>query len=363
MKRPDVSVVIVSYNTRELTLRCLRELVDSRTPQVRFDITVVDNASADGSADAIAERFPEVRLLRLSENVGWGRGVNRGAVASDGEYILLLNPDAAPVGTPVAELFTFARQRPEHRIYTGRTLHSDGTDDHYSCWGLPSLWSYVTFATGLSTVFSRHGWANPEGLPDYDRRSVREVPAVTGCFLLIERDLFNRLGGFDPVYFLYSDDIDLCARAARLGARPVLDPDAAVIHVGGASSSSEGQRMKILRGKATYVRLHWSPARARLGVGLLVAGVGLRALGRTLLGTDRSRGVNWATVWRERRTWAAGWPPCDEPRPPHDPAAATPDAAPRPSEVDQSLAHPVSPGTDRTAAVPGARPGPTVPSA
>lgn len=331
MSRPHVSVVIVSYNTRELTLRCLRELIASRTPEARFDITVVDNASSDGSAEAIAEHFPEVRLLRLSENVGWGRGVNRGAVASDGEYLLLLNPDTVPVGPLVADLLTFARQRPGHGIYTGRTLRADGTDDNYSCWGLPSLWSQVTFATGLSAVFSRFHWANPEGLPGYDRRSIREVPAVSGCLMLIERGLFYRLGGFDPQFFLYSDDIDLSARAVALGARPLLYPGAAAIHVGGASSSSEGQRVMILRGKATYLRRHWSAPRARLGIGLLIAGVGLRALGKTLLGARRARGVDWVAIWRQRRAWAAGWPPVDEPRPPQGPRSAAPRSMAPPS--------------------------------
>nr|WP_221381628.1 glycosyltransferase family 2 protein [Actinoplanes polyasparticus] len=314
MSRPDLSVVIVSYNTRELTLDGLKKLIDSRTGAVDFDVTVVDNASADDSADAIAEAFPEVRLVRLTENVGWGRGVNRGVVASRGRYVLLLNPDAAPVGHPVDELFRFARQHPHHGIYTGRTLHADGTDDMYCCWGLPSLRSYVGFATGLGSVI---GWFNPERLPGYDRKSVREVPAVSGCCMLVERDLFDRLGGFDPIYFLYSDDIDLCARAAALGARPVVVPSASVIHVGGASSSSEGQRIKILRGKATYVRRHWSPTRARVGLGLLTAGVGLRAVGTTVLGRGRSRSADWTVIWRERRTWRAGWPEVDEPRPPH----------------------------------------------
>ncbi|WP_410814237.1 glycosyltransferase family 2 protein [Micromonospora sp. 067-2] len=355
MSRPDVSVVIVSYNTRDLTLRCLGELIDSRTPDVRFDITVVDNASLDGSADAIAEHFPEVRLIRLAENVGWGRGVNRGAVGSDGDYLLLLNPDTVPVGHPVTDLLTFARRQPGHRVYTGRTLHVDGTDDGYSCWGLPSLWSHVTFATGLSTVFSRYHWANPEGLPRYDRRSARDVPAVSGCLLLIERDLFYQLGGFDPQFFLYSDDIDLAARATALGARPVLTPDAAVIHVGGASSSSEGQRVNILRGKATYVRRHWSAPRARLGIGLLAAGVGLRAVGRTLLAAERAGSVDWVSIWRQRHVWSAGWPPVDEPRPPQAPSDVAPAPTASPPSVDRPAPHPADPPADRASAV--GRPG------
>jgi N-acetylglucosaminyl-diphospho-decaprenol L-rhamnosyltransferase len=314
---PDVSVVIVSYNTVELTLRCLRQLLDSRTDDISFDVVVVDNASADGSADAIAERFPEVRLIRLAVNVGWGRAVNRGVVASSGRHVLFLNPDAAPAGHPVAELARFARQHPEHGIYAGRTLHPDGTDDMYCCWGLPSLRGYLGFATGLSTAFPNNSWINPEDLPGYDRRTVREVPAVSGCCMLVDRKLFNELGGFDPVFFLYSDDIDLCARAAVLGARPVVVPGAAVVHVGGASSSSEGQRIKILRGKATYVRRHWSRPRAQLALTLMKAGVGLRAAGKTVLRRERARGVDWPAVWRERRTWSAGWPAVDEPRPPH----------------------------------------------
>lgn len=306
MTPPDVTVIVVSYNTSALTERCVKALHDSTAAH---EIVVVDNASSDGSADAIAASFPEVRLLRLPENVGWGRGVNRGAALAAGRYLLFFNPDAEPVGDAVADLVAFADAHPGHGLYTGRTLTADGADDRYSCWGLPSVWSYVAFATGLSTAFPDKPWANPEGLPRYDRRSVAEVPAISGCAMLIERDLFRRLGGFDPRYFLYSEDIDLCVRARALGARPLVTPDVAVRHVGGASSSPAGQRVKILRGKATYVRAHWSPWRARIGIALLKGGVGLRALGKAVLGRDRSRGVDWTLVWRERSAWAAGWPP------------------------------------------------------
>ncbi|MFV2106831.1 glycosyltransferase family 2 protein [Micromonospora sp. LOL_015] len=315
MSRPDVSVVIVSYNTSQLIVRCLTELYAILTPDVTAEVVVVDNASTDGSADTIADRFPQVRLVRLTENVGFGRGINRGAAVSTGRYLLCLNPDTVPVGHPVTELVTFADRHPGHGLYTGRTLHPDGTDDNYSCWGTPTVWSIFGFASGLSTVFRGRAWADPEALPGYDRQSVREVPALSGCMLLIERELFGRLGGFDPQYFLYSEDIDLSTRARALGARPVLTPSAQVVHLVGASSSSEGQRIRILRGKATYVRRHWSPLRSWTAVRLLVAGVGLRAVGKTLLGRDRSRGVDWIEVWRSRRDWAAGYPPVEEDRP------------------------------------------------
>jgi len=320
MNQPDVSVIIVSYNTRTHVERCLTELFASLTADVSVEVTVVDNASDDDSADTVAELFPQVRLIRLTENVGWGRGINRGAMASSGRYLLFLNPDTVPVGHPVSELMTFADRNPGHGLYTGRTLHPDGTDDNFSCWGIPSLWSTFGFASGLATAFRGRSWADPEGLPGYDRRSVREVPAISGCMMLVDRTLFGRVGGFDPQFFLYSEDIDLSMRARAAGARPVVTPDATVVHIGGASSSSEGQRIKILRGKATFIRRHWSPLRARIGVGLLVTGVGLRAIGRILLGRERSRDVDWVTVWRERATWAAGWPPVAEVRPSAVPA-------------------------------------------
>ncbi|MDG4764262.1 glycosyltransferase family 2 protein [Solwaraspora sp. WMMD406] len=325
MNRPDVSIILVSYNTAELIQRCLTELYASLTPEVTAEVVVVDNASGDGSADAVAANFPQVRLLRLTENVGFGRGINRGAMASSGRYLLFLNPDTVPVGDPVTQLVTFADGHPGHGLYTGRTLHPDGTDDNYSCWGMPSLWSTFGFASGLTTAFRGRAWADPEALPDYDRRSVREVPALSGCMLLVDRDLFGRLGGFDPQFFLYSEDIDLSTRARALGARPLVTPDAKVIHVGGASSSSEGQRIRILRGKTTYLRRHWSPTRAKLGVAMLVTGVGIRAVGKTVLGRDRSRGVDWVGVWRARGDWAAGYPPFDEARPTTElPSTVTP---------------------------------------
>jgi GT2 family glycosyltransferase len=311
----DVSVIIVSYNTRPLTLRCIEALRETATDDVATEVIVVDNDSADGSADAIVEGHPDVRLIRLPGNVGWGRAVNRGAEASNAEYLLLLNPDAEPVGPAVAQLVRFARTHPDHGLYTGRTVGVDGTDDRHSCLGLPSLWSCFGFATGLSTLLHAHAWANPEILPGYDRRTVREVPAISGTAMLVRRELFLRLRGFCPQYFMYSEDVDLSVRAAALGARPVLYPHAAFVHLGGASSSPVGQRVRLLRGKVTYFRVHWSRARARWGTRLLVTGVALRAAAGAAVATRGRRSTDWVAVWRQRRDWAAGWPPLDEARP------------------------------------------------
>jgi GT2 family glycosyltransferase len=304
---PAVSVVIVSYQTRDLIRRALAAL-RTASPAEPYEVIVVDNASTDGSADAVAAEFPEARVVRLAHNVGFGRAVNVGAAQARGTWLLLLNPDTEPVGDVIGEFVAFARANPEHRVYTGRTLHADGSDDGRSVFALPSLWGYFCFATGLSTVFRRSGLFNPEELPGLDRSVSAQVPAASGCLLLLQRSLFAELGGFESDYFMYSEDIDLCYRASQHGASPVLVPGARVVHVGGASSTGVGKRVMVLRGKTTYLRLRWPRRRAGAGRALLAGGVALRAAGARLTG----RAGYWRQVWAERRTWLAGWPPVAE---------------------------------------------------
>ncbi|BCJ66778.1 glycosyltransferase family 2 protein [Polymorphospora rubra] len=319
---PTVSVVMVSYQTRDLIVRALTGLRATGTG-VDYEVIVVDNASADGSADAIAAALPDVRVVRLAHNVGFGRAVNVGAELARGDYVLLMNPDTEPVGDVIGEFVAFARANPAHRVYTGRTLHQDGTDDGRSVFALPSLWGYFCFATGLSTILRRSRLLNPEELPGLDRTRPTPVPAASGCLLLIDRALFAELGGFAPDYFMYSEDIDLCHRATGLGAAPVLVPTAQVLHVGGASSTSVGKRVMVLRGKTTYVRLRWSASRAAVGRALLAGGIAVRAAGARLTG----RAGYWREVWAQRATWLAGWPPVAE-LPPVVPVPLTPSVPP-----------------------------------
>ncbi|MGI5178511.1 glycosyltransferase family 2 protein [Dactylosporangium sp. CA-152071] len=293
---PLVSVVLVSYNTRELTLKNLAGLQAGTA--VPIEIIVVDNASTDNSAAAIGHAYPEVRVLHQPVNLGFGNAVNLGAAHAKGRWILLINPDTEPVGDVIRTLVEYAGSHPEYRIYTGRTLRADHTDDGHSVHALPSLWGYVCFATGLSSLRRRSQLFNPDELPGLDRVIGGEVPAVSGCLLLIDRPLWEQLGGFTPDYFMYSEDIDLSARARDLGARPVLVPEAQLLHVGGAASSTVNKRIMVLRGKTTFVRLRWSPGRAKVARLLMSAGVLVRS----------AAGAGWRDVWRQRATWLSGWP-------------------------------------------------------
>jgi GT2 family glycosyltransferase len=253
--------------------------------------------------------------------VGFARAVNAGAALARGQWLLLMNPDTEPVGDVLAAFVEFALANASHRVYAGRTLSPDGTDDGRSCFALPSLWGMFCFATGLSTMFRRSRLFNPDELPGLDRTTAALIPAASGCLLLLDRAMFTRLGGFTEDYFMYGEDADLCDRAAEDGARPILVPTAQVVHVNGASSTTENKVIMLFRGKCTYLKLRWPRSRAFVGRALLAAGVALRAVGAKMTG----RAPFWRAAWAQRATWLAGWPPADQ-APPVQVVAA--DAAP-----------------------------------
>ncbi|AYF98927.1 glycosyltransferase family 2 protein [Protaetiibacter intestinalis] len=294
---PAVTIVIVNFNTAEATAAC----VDSVLAEgMDAEVVVVDNGSRDGSVELLRSRFPDVEVVDTGENLGFAAGVNRGAAAGSGERILLLNPDTIVHAGSLDALLGFADAHPAYRVYGGRTLRPDGELDPSSCWGEPTLWSLVCFATGLTTLFHRSALFDPESLGRWQRDTVREVPVVTGCLLLISRDDWELLGGMDERFFLYGEDADFSRRARMAGMRPVIVPDAVIVHEVGGSTASSGRKMcLVMAGKATDARLRWSPGRARLALALLAGGAGLRAL----LGKD-----TWREVWRRRADWEPGYP-------------------------------------------------------
>jgi hypothetical protein len=305
---PDVSILLVTYRCRDEAAACLRS-IERTTGGLDVEVVVLDNASGDGTAELVASEFPAARLIASQENLGFALGVNRAAEEATGELLLLLNPDMEVHPGAVEALVAFARAHPEHGLVGGRTLDPDGTVNPGSCWGGPSLWSLVCFATMLSTAFKHNRLFDPESLGGWQRDTVREVDVVTGCLLLAPRALWQELGGFDTRFFMYGEDADLSFRARALGYRPAITPDAVVTHeIGVSSATREDKLLLLFRGKVTLLRKHWSGLRLRLGLGLLAAGVGLRALLARLGRRTDPRAAAWRQVWRERKDWLAGYP-------------------------------------------------------
>jgi GT2 family glycosyltransferase len=258
-------------------MAALRTLFDE-THNVALNVIVFDNASADGSADAIDAAFPQVTLIRSATNVGFAKANNLAVAEAGDEWILLLNPDTEVHDGAVDRLVEFATAHPSAGIYGGRTVFPDGSLNTASCWMKITPWSLFCNAFGLSMVFKKSSLFNPEAMGAWRRDTVREVDIVVGCFFLIRRSLWQRLGGFDLRYFMYGEEADLCLRAARLGFRPMITPDAEIMHIVGAASKSQADKLALLlKARATLVRDHWTQPWRPVGLGLLWAGVAFRA--------------------------------------------------------------------------------------
>lgn len=310
---PLVSIIVVSYRTRELTLECLRSVV-RETKDASYELLVLDNASDDGSAEAIAREFPHIRLMARIDNVGFARANNIAAETARGRYLLLLNPDTVVLDGGIDRLLQFACARPQAGIWGGRTLYADRSLNPTSCWRRMTLWTVFCRTSGLSGLFPASQLFNPESYGQWDRSTVSEVDIVTGCFLLIERDFWQRLSGFDARFFMYGEEADLCLRARRLGARPAVTPDATIIHYGGASERVRSEMMvKLLTAKAELIKRHWSAPTQRLGLALLSVWPWTRAVALEVAARALSRprlaeqAATWRTIWNARQRWRHGF--------------------------------------------------------
>jgi N-acetylglucosaminyl-diphospho-decaprenol L-rhamnosyltransferase len=307
----ELSIIIVSYNSRAITLECLASLY-ALPPTVSYEVIILDNASSDGSATAISTAFPQAQLIEHPDNVGFAQGNNLAAQHARGRRILLLNPDTIVLANSFAGLWKFAERSPERGIWGGRTLFADMSLNPTSCWHRITLWSLLCSATGLVWLFPRSSLFNPEAYGNWQRDREREVDIVTGCFLLIDRTLWNRLGGFDPAFFMYAEEADLCLRARTLGARPAIAPEAEIIHLGGASETSRTDRLiKILRGRVTLIRKHWSPLAVAMALLVLRAWglsrlIAIWVVSRFMSGQQDTL-AKWKAVWQRRAEWLAGY--------------------------------------------------------
>src|SRR5215472_1412413 len=184
----DLTIIIVSYNTRQKTIDCIRS-IRSSTASTSYEIVVVDNASTDGSAEALRAAFSDVQLIASNENLGFASANNLAEKHARGGKLLLLNPDTVVLGQAIDNLYRFALANPDCRLWGGRSIRPDGRLE-WACRDRQTLWSVFCFAFGLSFLFN-----HPEEHRRWKRDSVRSIDILFGGFLLIDRDLWQRLGG------------------------------------------------------------------------------------------------------------------------------------------------------------------------
>ncbi|ORC32652.1 hypothetical protein B4O97_15955 [Marispirochaeta aestuarii] len=303
----DVSVIIVSYNTAELTCAAIASVYE-QTKQVNFEILVIDNNSTDDSADMIEKSFPSVRLIRLYSNKGFAAANNIAAEEAEGRYILLLNPDTLVLDGAIDKLVNFADKNTEYGIYGGSTFFGDMSRNPTAGWNMATVWSLFSTASGLSSIFRKSRFFNPESLSWWDWKRPRRVDIVTGCFLLIHRDLWNRLEGFDTRFYMYGEDADLCLRSAAINRFCIIVPDAKIIHFGGASEVvKEDKMIRLLTAKVQLFRKHWKGIKRKYAILMLEMWTFSRMTVLFFISMVKKNNSpsfhSWKKVWYRRSEW------------------------------------------------------------
>jgi GT2 family glycosyltransferase len=248
----DVSIVIVSFNTRDVTRQCL-DHVRMHAAAVRHEVLVVDNASDDGSADMVAAEFPEAHLIRSDENRGFAGGNNPAMKIARGRYILLLNSDAFLAGGALEKTLQYLDDYPNIGVLGCKLTDPDGTMQP-SARMLPGPLNKILHITGLAARFPGSKFFGRVDYTWWDHSEPRAVGWVVGAYFLIRRETMENIGGLDERYFLYFEEIDYCLTARRAGWEVVFYPHAEIVHIGGQSTvkvpgkiSAKGRQMISIR--------------------------------------------------------------------------------------------------------------------
>jgi N-acetylglucosaminyl-diphospho-decaprenol L-rhamnosyltransferase len=259
----DVDVVVVAFNSSAT----LRESVETLAAAPEIHVIVVDNASDDGSADAV--RDLDVNVIEAASNRGFASGCNLGAAAGASPYVVFLNPDAR-IDRHSLALLAREAEAPGVGAVAPRILSSEGELEH-SQRRFPSLVSTFAQALFLHRLFRRSAWTDEVVRDDAVYESPQSPDWVSGACVLVRRSVFEEVGGWDESFFLYSEDTDLCRRIRSAGYDVRFQPAATVTHIGGQSSPRAGLLPLLATSRVRYAAKHSSAGSAvltRVGVAL-----------------------------------------------------------------------------------------------
>lgn len=251
----DVSVIIVSFNTRDLTLACLKSVFHF-TKDLSFEVIMVDNNSYDGSADCVAQSFPNVKIIRLSKNVGFGCANNIGAREAKGKYLFLLNSDTELICNTIKSFFEFMELNSRYASCGCNLI--DGNGNNAVCHGcLPTIQLDI-FTLGLNRIFKKYYRNKLAEGQTVDYGNLENTGYITGADIFIRKDVFDCMKGFDSNIFLYYEETDLFCRMIEAGFNSCVLPKETIIHYGGGSGGNVTLQKTLMYEKSRlyYFRKH-----------------------------------------------------------------------------------------------------------
>lgn len=291
----DLSVIVLSYNTKEITDECLRRLqaagIRLQKEGYKIQVIVVDNASSDGSVEAIGKILKQVQddgveteLITSKENTGFSKGNNIGIAKAKGDYILLLNSDALVKENTLIDCLQYFNQNQDCDVLGPKLIFGDGSFQP-SAGNLPTALNIIYWILGISLIPGIKKYTNSFH-PNYSRFFARErrVGWVSGAFFMAKKEVFEKCEGLDENIFMYLEEVELCRRIAKAGFQIWYVPKITVTHLHGASSNSDRSRIFIneLKGLKYYFQKH-NPSSYPLVRLFLYKGLLLRILAFTIL--------------------------------------------------------------------------------
>lgn len=259
----DLSVIIVSYNTRQLLDDCLESVYAAVPPPGGLEVIVVDNHSTDGSPEMVSKKYQQAKLIISEVNKGFSAANNMGSAAAQGDYLLFLNSDTVLSKFALTEPLAYLKANPAIGALTVRLVYPTGERDPDNHRGFPTPWNALCHFTGLSRLLPSRPRFNGYFRSYEDFSAVHQVPVIAGSYMMMPCALDRQLGGWDETYFFYGEDIDYCYRIDQAGYSIVYYPLVEVVHYKGASSGLRKESADIARPpKETRIKVAEESVRA-----------------------------------------------------------------------------------------------------
>jgi GT2 family glycosyltransferase len=247
MKEIDLSIIIISFNTKDLTLACLKSIF-SHVKEIAYEVIVVDNNSKDDSVREISKlesKIPNLKLIINKENLGFSRANNIGVKHSTGRYVLFLNSDTLVPKKTLEYMINFMDKHTQAGAATCFVRLKNGKLDDAAHRGFPTPWNALCHFSGLAKIFPRSLFFNGYHLGWKDLDKMHEIDALAGAFMIVRRAAGEQTGWWDEDYFFYGEDIDFCYKLKERGWKIYFVPEVEILHLKGASSGIKKESQKI----------------------------------------------------------------------------------------------------------------------
>lgn len=260
MSPPVISIIVVSYNARDVLTSCLAS-IERGGDGLDIQTIVIDNASTDGSVEMIRREAPWATVVENAGNVGFAAANNQGIREATGRWLLLLNPDTELAASTLSETLRFAESRPEAGVIGCRCLNPDGSQQS-TLFRATTLLDLVVNTVVPNRLMRRSRILGRSRYAGMDLDEVQEVDIVAGCFMFIRREALEQVGGMDDGFFMYGEEAEWCHRFRKAGWKVVYYPGASILHYGGISAAQHPVRMGIEMARSHLLLMQRTRGRA-----------------------------------------------------------------------------------------------------